>query len=483
MKRLIGLVTMILLLLNAMAVPVFATETQGEKPMQAAWIATVYSLDFPKEKNAAAQKAEFIQKLDTLKKAGINTVVVQVRPKADALYISKINPWSDVLTGTQGKDPGYDPLAFMIEEAHQRGMELHAWLNPYRVTTSGTDVKALHSSHPARLHPEWVISYKNALYYNPELKEVKEHIIATVEELVKNYAVDGIHFDDYFYPNDYPLPAGEKPDGTVAQARRNHVNEMVKGVSEIIKKTNPKVKFGISPMGIWKNQTNDPTGSPTKGKESYYSVFGDTRTWIKEGWIDYVVPQIYWEIGHSLADYDGLVKWWSNEVKGTQVALYIGQGIYKETVAKEIDAQLKHNGTLPEIKGSFYYGLGNLLGNVAGCQEKISAYIASWKPTPVVDQGEVVKPQEPGKSQEPGKPQEPDKTQEPQQPQEQVVTGKTFAAITKIYTERGTENPLLTKVGPGYRLVILQVQDGWYQVKLISNKIGWVPSNQVKLDQ
>lgn len=395
MKKRILLILMMCCIGNMITVTAYGSATTQE--MRAVWMATVFNLDYPTSKNDVnAQKEEYIKKIDELKAIGINTIVVQVRPKADALYKSAINPWSDILTGTQGKDPGYDPMAFMIDEAHQRGMEFHAWLNPYRITTSGTSVAVLHETHPARLHPDWVISHNNALYYNPAVKGVKDHIVATVEEIVKNYAVDAIHFDDYFYPTDYPLPQGEEIDGAVANSRRQHVNEMIQEVSKAIKQTNKNVKFGISPSGIWKNNTADVTGSNTGGKQSYYSVYGDTRTWIRNEWIDYVVPQIYWEIGNKLADYETLVKWWSNEVKGTNVKLYIGQGIYKDNVAEEIDKQLAVNKNYNEVKGSFYYGMSNLLLSKGGCKEKIAAANQPAAPGQGVDihyneQGDMLK--------------------------------------------------------------------------------------------
>jgi uncharacterized lipoprotein YddW (UPF0748 family) len=338
-------------------------------------MASVYNLDFPKE-NASAeeQRADFTNKLNLLKSIGINTIIVQVRPTADALYKSAINPWSKVLTGTQGKDPGYDPLQFMIDETRKSGMALHAWLNPYRITTTGTDLSQLAENHPARLHPEWAIFHKGAAYYNPELEEVKTHVIDTVLEIVNNYDVDAIHFDDYFYPSGYPLPAGETRDGETGNFRRNQINETVRRVGEAIKTASPKTLFGISPAGIWKNKSSDLTGSATSGGEAYYNVFSDARAWIKNEWIDYVAPQIYWEINFKAADYETLVKWWSNEVKGSKVALYVGQGAYRDSVAAQLDAQLEINRAYPEVGGSFYYGCENLLNNKMGSAEAVMAF-------------------------------------------------------------------------------------------------------------
>ncbi len=361
--------------LNTFAVqkPAFVQKAASSKQtMQAVWIATVENMDFPRTKdNMEAQKKEFIANLDKLKEIGINTVMVQVRPKSDALYKSDINPWSDVLTGKQGKDPGYNPMAFMIEETHKRGMAFHAWLNPYRITKTGTKLSALTKNHLARLNPDWVINYQNALYFNPEKVGVRNHIAETVKEIVSEYDVDGIVFDDYFYPSNYPRPKGEGKDGAIANSRRENVNAMVSQVSATIKNTKSTVLFGISPSGIWKNKKSDPTGSKTTGNESYYSVCADTRTWIKNGWIDYVSPQIYWETGNKAADYETLVAWWSKEVKGTNVKLYISQGLYREVVAKQIAVQIGINKKYPEVTGSIYFNLTNLLANSGGCKAKI----------------------------------------------------------------------------------------------------------------
>lgn len=442
MKPIISIISILLLLVGICKVDVLAEGPSQD--MRAVWIATVYNIDFPKTKsNVPAQKAEFIKILDQLQDIGINTVVVQVRPKGDALYKSTINPWSDVLTGIQGKDPGYDPMTFMIEEAHKRGMEFHAWLNPYRVTTSGTDITLLSKNHPARLHPDWIISHNNALYYNPELLEVKNHITATVKEIITNYNVDGIHFDDYFYPSKYPLPEGEGKDGVVANTRRQHVNEMVAQVSTVIKTVEKDVKFGISPMGIWKNSTSDVTGSNTAGNESYYSIYADTRTWIKNEWIDYVVPQLYWETGNQPADYETLVKWWSNEVKDSKVKLYIGQGIYKDVVAGEIEKQLKINQAYAEVKGSFYYSMRDLLNSRAGCKEVIKVFNQSV-------------------------------------PLASVKTGIVTASILNIRSGPGTTYTIITKVPKGTAVTILESQSGWHKVKLGNGTIGWASQTYVK---
>ncbi|OOB79078.1 MAG: hypothetical protein ATN33_01160 [Epulopiscium sp. Nele67-Bin001] len=346
-----------------------------DEDVRAVWITTVYNSDFPKNiDDPLKQQLEFSNYLDELQTIGINTIMVQVRPTADALYESSINPWSNVLTGVQGQYPGYDPLAFMVHEAHKRNMEIHAWLNPYRVTTKGQSIDELSVFHPAVQNPSWTFEYNEALYYNPELEVVKVHIEETVREIVANYDIDGIHFDDYFYPAGYPLGDGESKDGEEANRRRENVNDMVERVSKVIKETDDSVAFGISPLGIWKNDLSDITGSSTNGGESYYNVYADTRTWIQEEWIDYVVPQIYWEIGHDSADYETLVRWWSNEVSNTDVDLYIGHGLYKESVALEIAQQLAINEKYDQVDGSIFFTMGDILSNSGNSKDQLTTY-------------------------------------------------------------------------------------------------------------
>ena len=395
MKQIAGaLMTALLTIGSVSMVSAYAQTPPADEEMRAVWISTVYSADFPSSLNdAEAQKTEFIEKLDQAQALGLNTVVVQSRPQGDAFYNSELNPWSAVLTGTQGQDPGYDPMAFMIEEAHKRGMEFHAWMNPYRITTSGTDLAALSADNMARQHPDWILTYNNAMYYNPAKEEVKQYIIDTVAEVVENYDVDAIHFDDYFYPSNYPIPEGENRDGATANARRDDVNDLVRRVHQKIKSIDDSVAFGISPMGIWKNNTSDAEGSETSGTEGYYSVFGDAKKWIEEGWVDYIVPQIYWETGNQHADYETLVQWWNNVVDGTDVDLYIGHGIYKDTVAGEIIKEMEINEKYDQVDGSFFFSLRDLLQDREGVATALQQYYAQKDATSDVTQPE--QPQEP----------------------------------------------------------------------------------------
>lgn len=347
-----------------------------------AWIATVYNSDFPTIQNdIEGQKQEYRDKLDKLQAMGLNSVVVQVRPKGDAYYKSELNPWSSTINGgLQGVDPQYDVMQFMIEETHSRGMEFHAWLNPYRVTTYGTDFSTLSEDNMARKNQNWTIIHNNAIYYNPALSEVKQYIADTVAEIVENYDVDGIHFDDYFYPSNYPLSSGELPNGEEANARRSHVNDMIRMVYNTIKEINSDVVFGVSPQGVWQNVYNDERGSNTKGGESYHQVFADSMYWVDEGIIDYIAPQIYWETGHSHADYETLVSWWATQVLHTDVDLYIGQGLYKDVVASQITTQLNINDAY-NVEGSIYFSAVDLFNNREGCATAVTEYYTVTKPT------------------------------------------------------------------------------------------------------
>ena len=346
--------------------------------MKGVWITTVYNQDWPSSSskgNVEIQKSEFINILEDVMSLGIDTIVVQIRPKSDALYKSSINPWSDILTGVQGKDPGYDPLEFILEESHKRNIKVHGWLNPYRVTTSGTNLSVLSANNFARNNPQTVIKYNNAIFYNPGLPEVREYIVNTVAEIVRNYNIDGIHFDDYFYPgeniddNDAYRRYGNGV--SLGDFRRRSVDEMVKACYEVIKSINGNIKFGISPRGIWKNKSSDVSGSDTSGSESYYDIYADTRTWIKNNWLNYVAPQVYWEIGNKVADYSKLIPWWANEVKGSNVDLYIGQGVYKQgessnsnqNIAAEIKDEINLNRQYSEIKGSMYFSARDIIKN------------------------------------------------------------------------------------------------------------------------
>lgn len=328
------------------------------------WIASVYNIDWPKTlDNTEAQKQEFIEILDKLDSLNINAIFVQVRPTSDALYKSYINPWSKYLTGEQGKYPGYDPLQFMIEETHKRNMEFHAWLNPYRITTQGTDLNELAPNNPARIKPEWVLEFNNALFYDPENPEVIEYVAITVYEIIKKYDVDGIHFDDYFYPYDYPLPEGEDREGEVANNRRESVNNLIRTIYKVIKSTKPSVQFGVSPYGVWKNKSSDLIGSESNSLESYYDLYMDTLTWIDENTIDYIAPQIYWSTDNNDSNYEVMVSWWNDVVKDSGVRLYIGQNINDLDIASEIYKQIEINREYENVSGNILFSASDIMND------------------------------------------------------------------------------------------------------------------------
>ncbi|GCE19278.1 hypothetical protein KDK_30780 [Dictyobacter kobayashii] len=351
--------------------------------MRGVWLATVANLDWPSRPGlpAAIQQQEFTALLDQIQGLHLNTVVVQVRPLADAFYPSHYAPWSQYLTGTQGQDPGYDPLAFMIAQAHQRRLAFHAWFNPFRVSNQENVLK-LAANNPARQHPDWLVTYGGQLYYNPGLPDVRDFIINSIVEVVHNYAVDAVHLDDYFYP--YPVGQQDFPDQSIylhygahlfarkADWRRDNINQFIQQLSRQIKQVKPTVALGISPFGVWRNRAVDPTGSSTRATVTDYdSLYADTRTWIKHNWLDYIAPQLYWNIGFTVADYETLVRWWVNEVKGSHVQLYIGQAAYKINPGgtgawadpEQLPDQLRINQRYELVRGSLFFRLKSLLRN------------------------------------------------------------------------------------------------------------------------
>ncbi len=352
-----------------------------EKEMRGVWIASVLNINWPKKQGVGEnivgeQKKEFIQILDDVVEMNMNTVVVQIRPTADTFYPSSFEPWSKYLTGEEGLHPGWDPLEFMIEESHKRGLKFHAWFNPYRVTLKETDV--ISDTHPAKKNPSWIFTYGNKVYYNPGVPEAMNYSLDSVMEVVRKYDIDGVHMDDYFYP--YPLKNEKLPDwGTylkygkefsvAADWRRNNVDTYVETLSKRIKEIKPNVEFGISPFGVWRNSSVDSSGSETRASISNYdNLYADTRKWIKNGWIDYVAPQIYWNQGFELAEYNTLVDWWSKEVRGTPTKLYIGHAAYKIGDKRwedpeELVNQIKYNRSIEEVDGSIFFNVDSLRSN------------------------------------------------------------------------------------------------------------------------
>jgi uncharacterized lipoprotein YddW (UPF0748 family) len=360
----------------------------GGGETRAAWIATVGNIDWPSRPglSVADQQQEYRALLDDVRRHGLNTVIVQVRPTADALWPSRFEPWSHWLTGVQGQDPGYDPLAFLVDEAHARGLKFHAWFNPFRVSKQA-DPARLVPEHPARQHPDWVFAYGGQLYYDPGEPAARDLVTTVVLDAVERYPVDGVHFDDYFYP--YPVGGEQIPDaetfaahgagfGDVADWRRHNVDRLVEGVSGRLAALNRDVEFGISPFGIWRNQAADPRGSATSGLQSYGTTYADSYTWVRKGWVDYIAPQVYWEIGHAAADYAVLVPWWAQVVAGTDVELYIGQAAYKVGGTRawddgELAEHLTLNQRHPEVRGDIYFSARSLSTNAAAAMARVTA--------------------------------------------------------------------------------------------------------------
>lgn len=378
---------------------VMLTSAQAEVRFRAAWIATVANIDWPQPETigqSELQRETLLTILDSLQALGMNAVIFQVRPTADALYLSELEPTSHWLTGIQGQwgdAAPYDALHFLCEEAHKRQMEVHVWLNPFRLTLHTMNLEMLSEDHIYRFHPEWFWRYGKQWYFDPSLPETRDWICMIVEDICCRYAIDAIHMDDYFYP--YPLPKTPLPDRQqfladprgftdIADWRRDNVNLTIEAIHTMIQRTRPEVRFGISPFGVWRNQDRDSLrGSLTKaGMTNYDDLYADILLWIQKGWIDYVVPQLYWEIGKKVADYEALAHWWAEAVRGTTVELYIGMAPYRlgganEATAwktgNEIARQMRLNRTIPEITGECFYSTRPLLMNPLGVCDSIRA--------------------------------------------------------------------------------------------------------------
>ena len=347
--------------------------TNPKNEFRAVWIATVENIDWPKKRTDSVEKekADFIEILDTYKKLNYNAVIVQIRSVGDAFYPTDLAPWSRYLTGKEGQAPKpyFDPLKWMITEAHARGFEFHAWLNPYRATMDlKTDI--LSPNHDFFKHPDWMIKYGGKYYYNPALPEVQTMLVSVVNEVVRNYDIDAIHFDDYFYPytvkgevfNDRESYKKYGYGLSLKDWRRSNVNNLVKCVYYSIKNIKPWVQFGISPFGVWRNKSVDPRGSDTQaGQTNYDDLFADPLAWMENGWIDYLVPQLYWSMNHPRASYSKLLKWWSENSKNT--AIYIGNGTYKINAdsdkkwnnPNEIPNQINITRTYKNVEGNVFF--------------------------------------------------------------------------------------------------------------------------------
>lgn len=343
--------------------------------MRGVWLATVSRLDWPPVASVNAsspairitqQQEALTGKLDKLKSLGINTVFFQVKPDGTALWPSKILPWSDMLTGKIGEDPGYDPLQFMLDEAHKRGMKVHAWFNPYRVSVNTkpstvTELNRTLSQNPASvfvLHRAWIRTAGDRFVLDPGIPEARSWITSIVAEVVARYPIDGVQFDDYFYAESSGSMLNDSETfkkqgqgfGSKADWRRHNTQLLIEQVSRTIKQLKPEVEFGVSPAGVWRNRSHDAAGSDTRGAAAYDEAYADTRLWVQQGLLDYIAPQIYWPFARDAARYDVLAKWWADVVKPTNTRLYIGVALYKVGEPSKNEPDWTINGGVPELK-------------------------------------------------------------------------------------------------------------------------------------
>ena len=394
---------------------VLHTDTKAENIVQASnkyefrgvWMSTAYNIDWPQAKATAEnQRADYINKVDRLAAAGFNALIFQVRPMGDAFYPSNFATWSQYITGTQGTNPGYDPLAFALEEAKKRNLEFHAWFNPFRISTDANfDVAAyisrLPAESPLKNNPQWIVKYAGSsrtnFWINPGIPEARQYVIDTILEVVRNYDIDGVHLDDYFYP--YPVTTKDItgkdvrvdfPDNAEFTSfgagfaskgdwRRDNVNKFIEQLYASIKNQKSSVKFGVSPFGIWKNSTAEG-GAGTNGMSSFSDLFADSKLWIDKGWLDYIIPQVYWNFGFAAADYKLLTDWWSQKVSGRNVSLYIGHAAYKIgdasqsaawSNAAEIPNQIIYNRKNTYIQGSAFFSTRDILANKLGIYDQM----------------------------------------------------------------------------------------------------------------
>ena len=363
----------------------FAATPEDNREFRGAWMHTVYQGQY-KRNNTEQNQAYLISQLDSLKAMGVNAILFQVRPSADAFYASSHEPWSRFLTdGGKAPQPYWDPLEFMVEESHKRGMELHAWLNPYRVTTSPNE--KLPAGHIYNRHPERFITYDGKIYFDPALPENRQFITDVVEDIVSRYDIDAIHFDDYFYP--YPAKVDFPDDASYAKYgngmdrgdwRRNNVDVLIKGLNEKIKSIKPWVRFGISPFGIFRNKKNVEWGSETNGLSNYDDLYADVLLWDREGWIDYLLPQLYWELEHKNASYLTLIDWWNRYAGQNGGHLYIGQDVNRTMTKKDLEPstdknQLHHKvdltRSLENVSGNCWWPGYSLTANIGGVADSL----------------------------------------------------------------------------------------------------------------
>ena len=363
-----------------------------KREFRGVWVATVANIDWPSKPalSITEQQSEFVKLLDLHRTNRMNAVIVQIRPCADAFYPSRYEPWSKWLTGKLGQPPQpyYDPLKFMIDEAHSRGFEFHAWFNPYRAAMD-VEKNGIDSSSLVFKQPDWFLKYGKNFYFDPGLPQARKHVVNVIMEVVNAYEIDGVHFDDYFYP--YKIKDLEFPDSATfalyggafadkSDWRRSNVDSLIKKLSDSIRSVKPQVQLGISPFGVWRNQDKDSTGSATKaGQTCYDDLYANVLQWQKEKWIDYVIPQIYWTIGFEVANYKIIAEWWNKN--NYDVPVYIGQATYRIGNAKDerwmepnqLPQQIRLNRSLKYIQGSAFFSSKSFQTNPLGFNDSLKS--------------------------------------------------------------------------------------------------------------
>ncbi|MEI6142180.1 MAG: family 10 glycosylhydrolase [Mariniphaga sp.] len=369
-----------LLSFQVLNVNISLADNPPPKEFRGVWIVTINNIDWPSSPGLPieVQKKELRELIEQIERLNLNVVIFQVRPAADSFYSSKTEPWSVFLTGKQGVAPipFFDPLEYAIELCHSKGMELHAWFNPFRVRNTG--VYALDPKSFAAKNPGYLRSYDGKVFFDPGIPQVRNHLVKVVMEVVRKYDIDAIHFDDYFYP--YPVKGKKFPDqksfskygkkfypNRLGDWRRENINLFVKAIHDSIKAVKPSLKLGIAPFGVWRNRKDDPQGSPgVKATTSYDDLYADVYRWLANDWVDYVIPQLYWEQGNRFGDFSDLAKWWNDHSFGKQ--LYLGQALYKSTgTAKtftnpnEISQQISILRKFENVKGFALYSASHLI--------------------------------------------------------------------------------------------------------------------------
>ena len=355
----------------------------AEREFRGAWVATVYNLDWPSKPglSAATQQTELRALLDRAAELKLNAILLQVRPASDALYFSKQEPWSEFLSGKAGVSPGYDPLEFAVAEAHARGLELHAWVNPFRAALNAN--ASLPTNHVAKNHPEWVRRFGKQLWIDPGEPAARAYVIGVITDITRRYAVDGVHLDDYFYP--YPLKPGDAsfPDDSTWQRygsksglsradwRRENINDFVRSTYRAVKAARPGARFGISPFGIWR-----PGVPPTTDAQldAYGQLFADSRKWLAEGWVDYLAPQLYWSIAPAKQSFPVLLDWWRAQSRGRPVWPGIAtERIGSKRPAREIIEQIALTRAGTSSPGHIHWSMKALLQNQGGIDDLLKA--------------------------------------------------------------------------------------------------------------